>query len=343
MNISERMEHYQIPGLSLAIIENGQISSTESYGVLEAGRNQRVNDQTIFNACSISKFLTSVLIMKLSEEGILDLDEDVNQKLTAWKVPNNTLTINNKVTLRNLLSHQSGIIDPKGSFMRMNPKDSTPDMVEILNGDTPYCNESINIIAEPGSTFQYSDAGYCIIQQLIEDVMGQSFHTEIFERIFEPLKMTNSIFELKVTEKQAQNLSCGHNRYGKRIEGNYPFYPNPAGAGLWTSSSDLALLVNDIIHSLYNESRLGLSQATIKEMISPQGDIPWAGLGVFIEGKGHNVEFSSLGWGEGFQSMIVSYPYVKTAAVIMTNADLGVHQMKGIIGEIYQSLTFEHA
>ncbi|RID82836.1 hypothetical protein D1970_17765 [Mesobacillus zeae] len=74
-------------------------------------------------------------------------------------------------------------------------------------------------------------------------------------------------------------------------------------------------------------------------MISLQGCKEWAGLGVFLDGTGQELEISSLGWGLGIQCMMVAYPYLETGAVIMTNADLGVHQLKGMIGEVYKSLT----
>ncbi len=58
---------------------------------------------------------------------------------------------------------------------------------------------------------------------------------------------------------------------------------------------------------------------------------------MFLDGSGKELEISSLGWGDGFQCMLVRYPYKETGLIIMTNKDLGVHQLKGIIGEIYQS------
>lgn len=92
--------------------------------------------------------------------------------------------------------------------------------------------------------------------------------------------------------------------------------------------------------SLKDESKIGLSASKAKEMINPQGCKEWTGLGVFLDASKHEIEISSLGWGVGFQCMMVAYPYLKTGAVIMTNTELGVHQLKGIIGEVYNSLTF---
>lgn len=340
LNIKERMDYYNVPGLSIAVIDSRQISTTECFGLIEAGTNKNVDINTIFSAASITKFLTSILVMKLSEQGILDLDEDINKKLSSWKVPGNELTINKKVTLRKLLSHQAGIIDPEGSFTEFTLTNGIPSMVELLEGRTPYCNVPIEVKYEPESNFQYSDAGFCIIQQLIEDVTGLPFKQVMNEHIFLPLNMKNSTLETTISEAKREWFSSGHNKSGKLVDGKYPVYPYPAASGLWTTPSDLAILVIELINSLKGESRIGLSASRAKEMISQQGGREWTGLGLFLDGSDQKIEISSLGWGVGFQCMMVAYPHLEKGVVIMTNIDLGVHQLKGIIGEIYNSQTF---
>ncbi|XXM72407.1 serine hydrolase domain-containing protein [Lysinibacillus sphaericus] len=333
INIKERMEHYHISGLNLAAIKDGQISATESYGVLEAGTNHFVDTDTIFNACSISKFVTGMVVMILTEQGILDLDGDVNEQLLSWKVPNHKFT--NKVTLRRLLSHQSGIKDPSGSFSELNLEDSVSSMVEILEGRTLYCKSPIEVTVEPGSEFHYSDAGYCIIQQVIEDVTGKPFGQVSSELIFTPVKMDHSSFPTDIDKMT--KFSCGHDRHGRLIDGGYSIYPYPAASGLWTTAEDLARLVIELIDSLNGQSRIGLSEMKAAEMVRSQGDKEWAGMGVFLDGTGEELEISSLGWGIGYQSMMAAYPHKESGLIIMTNTDTGVHQMKGMIGEVYAS------
>jgi CubicO group peptidase (beta-lactamase class C family) len=335
IDINERLKHYNVTGLGMALISNNKISKTSCFGFLEAGSEELICENSIFSACSISKFLTSILVLKLNEEGVLDLDEDVNKKITSWKIPSNKFTQNKKVTLRSLLSHQSGIVDPQGSFGELKFNDDIPTITELLEGRTSYCNESIEVKYIPDSHFQYSDAGFCIIQQLIEDVTGKTFNVLIDEFIFKPLNMKNSTFE---HVEKVRQLSSGHNKDGNVVDGNYPIYPYPAAAGLWTTPSDLAILVIELMNSLKGESKIGLSKSKIKEMISSQGCNEWVGLGIFLDNSGEKIEISSLGWGVGFQSMMISYPYQETGAVIMTNTDLGVHQLKGIIGDVYKSL-----
>ncbi|MDF2066899.1 serine hydrolase domain-containing protein [Bacillus sp. Cr_A10] len=338
INIEERMKHYNVPGLSITLLEGCKISGTENYGLLEVENNRQVNEESSFSACSISKFLTGMLAMKLVEKGLFNLDVDVNESLVSWKVPVNDFTKNKKVTLRNLLSHQSGIKDPEGSFFELNSNIGIPSMVEIFEGETPYCKVPIDVKCEPESEFHYSDAGFCIIQQLIEDVTEKPFHQVINEQIFEPLGMANSQFHTTMLEVDRQNFSCGHNKNGELVEGKYPIYPYPAASGLWTTSLDLAALVLELMNAVKGESKVGISKSLAKGMITPQRGKSWTGLGVFLEGSEKELEITSLGWGVGFQCMMVAFPYLGKGAVIMTNAELGVHQLEGIIGEIYKSL-----
>lgn len=338
INIQERMKLYNVQGLSITLLEGDEISGTENYGLLEVESNRKANEDSIFSACSISKFLTGILVMKLVEDGLLNLDDDVNENLKTWKAPENDFTKNKKVTLRNLLSHQSGIKDPEGSFPELNSKIAVPSMVELLEGKTLYCKTPIDVKCEPESEFHYSDSGFCIIQQLIEDVAKKPFHQVMKEQVFKPLGMENSHFNTTVLEVDRETFSCGHNKNGELVDGKYPIYPYPAASGLWTTSMDLAELVLELMKAVKGESKVGISESLAIEMISPQRGKSWTGLGVFIEGSEKELEITSLGWGVGFQCMMVAFPYLGKGAVIMTNAELGVHQLEGIIGEIYKSL-----
>ncbi|SFC00092.1 CubicO group peptidase, beta-lactamase class C family [Bacillus sp. OV322] len=338
ININDCMKHHNVIGVSVSLINSGQISRIENYGLLEVGTNKKVDNNSIFNACSISKFLTAITVLKLTEQGILDLDEDVNKRLKSWKIPNNNLTDKKVITLRNLLSHQSGIIDPEDSFMELNPNIGIPSLPEIFEGTTPYCKAPIEVNYEPESDFQYSDAGFCIIQQLIEDVTGKPFEKVVKELIFLPLKMTNSTFLQNISEEIDRDFSSGHNKEGKSVDGKYPIYPYPAASGLWTTTSDLSQLILELMDALNNKSKIGISANKVKEMINSQGCKSWTGLGVFLDGSEKEIEISSLGWGLGFQCMLVAYPHLGNGLIITTNTDLGVHQLKGIIGEVYHSL-----
>lgn len=342
IDIYKRMTYYKVLGLSITIINNGGIESSEGFGILQEGTNNAVSKNSIFNACSISKFATTVLALKLVDDGILNLDENVNDRLTSWKVPENKFTQYKKVTLRSLLSHQAGFIDPDKSFGEYNPTEGIPTMLDIFEGRKSYYPEVAEVKYEPGSNFQYSDLGFCIIEQLIENTTKRKFKEVMNELLFLPLNMKNSILEYTIPEVKKYSFACGHNKEGKLVDDKYPIYPYPAAAGLWSTPSDLSSLVIEIINTLKGNSKLGISKKTINEMISSQGSSKWAGLGLFLDYSGDKLEISSLGWGIGFQSIMIAYPHLGTGAVIMTNSDLGVHQTKALIGEIIQALSQQY-
>ncbi|MGF2616394.1 beta-lactamase family protein [Rossellomorea vietnamensis] len=338
LNIQERMEHYKVNGLSISWIENGQLQGVKNYGILEGKKDRKVKDTSIFSACSISKFITSMTALKLIDEGLLDLDQNVNDRLVSWKVPDNKFINSHKVTLRDLLSHHSGIQDPEGSFSELAAEIGIPSMVELLKGKTTYCKDPIELKSKPGSEFHYSDAGFCVIQQLIEDVTKKPFEQVVKELLLEPLGMKDSLFLTNLRNIDHEEFSCGHDYKGDVVDERYPIYPYPAASGLWTTSTDLAVLVIELIDALKGKSKIGISESLAREMITPQKGKSWAGLGVFLDSKEGEVEITSMGWGIGFQSMLAVYPGLEKGVVIMTNAELGVHQMKGIIGEIYNSI-----
>ena len=109
MKLSERMEFYGVPGVSIAVINGGQIAWAKGYGVAEMGTSSPVTPQTMFQAGSVSKPVAAAGALFLVQEGQLSLDENINNKLKSWKLPENELTREQKVTLRRLLSHTAGL------------------------------------------------------------------------------------------------------------------------------------------------------------------------------------------------------------------------------------------
>jgi CubicO group peptidase (beta-lactamase class C family) len=105
----DRMAHYNVPAVGIAVINNDDIEWAKGYGTLEAGSHKPVTQSTLFQAASIGKSLTAAASMHFVEEGYLGLDDNVNAKLVSWKVPENRFTKQGDVTLRRLLSHSAGM------------------------------------------------------------------------------------------------------------------------------------------------------------------------------------------------------------------------------------------
>jgi hypothetical protein len=110
--IEERMAHYSVPGLAIAVIHDFQVDWVEGYGVIERGTGEPVTTETLFQAASISKPVGAVVALYLVEGGELDLDSDVNDRLRSWRIPENEFTTDEKVTLRRILTHKGGSDGP---------------------------------------------------------------------------------------------------------------------------------------------------------------------------------------------------------------------------------------
>ena len=123
-DIRERMKFHKVPGVSIAVINNGKLEWARAYGIIEAGSSAPVTTMTLFQAGSISKPVAAAGALRLVDRGILSLDEDVNAKLRSWKVPESDFTKNEKVTLRRILSHTAA--SPSTDSPATHPRSPSP-------------------------------------------------------------------------------------------------------------------------------------------------------------------------------------------------------------------------
>jgi CubicO group peptidase (beta-lactamase class C family) len=147
MRLDERMRHYKVPGVSIAVIDSFRIAWARGYGVREAGDTSRVATETLFQAASISKPVAALAALRLVQEGKLSLDENVNLKLTSWKVPENDFTIVQPVTLRRLLSHGAGLT--VHGFPGYASNTSVPTVRQVLDGQSPANTAAIRVDTLP--------------------------------------------------------------------------------------------------------------------------------------------------------------------------------------------------
>jgi len=334
MTLAERMKHYNTPGISVAVINDGRVEWSKGYGVREAGGGGAVTAETLFQAASVSKPVAAVAALRLVQVGKLRLDEDVNQKLVSWKVPGNELTREQEVTLRGLLSHSAGLtVHGFGGYAR---DALVPTPVQILDGVKPANSAAIKVDIRPGTKFRYSGGGYTVMQQLLEDVTGKPFPQLMKESVLEKVGMTNSTFEQPLPGGRWRRAAVGHRPDGEEVKGNWHTYPEMAAAGLWTTPSDLARFAVEVQKSLAGKSRKVLSQEMTKQMLTPQ--IGGWGLGFALAGEGASARFSHGGSNEGYRCLLVAYKNTGQGAVVMTNSDKGA----GLAEEVLRSIAKEY-
>ncbi|MEM6558895.1 MAG: serine hydrolase domain-containing protein [Myxococcota bacterium] len=108
-SLEQRMKQHRVPGVSVAVFADGDILWAKAYGEADAESGRALTTATVFQAASISKAITAFVVMRLAEQGAVDLDTPVNALLTSWKLPQHKWTQTKPITLRHLLSHMAGL------------------------------------------------------------------------------------------------------------------------------------------------------------------------------------------------------------------------------------------
>ena len=327
MLLSKRMSHYKIPGVGITLINENKIKWSKSYGFIKDGSDTPVSTETLFQAASTTKLLVSSIALRLVEQGLLDLDKDINKYLKSWKIPENDFTRKKKVTLRLLLTHQSGL--PETNFPHEDG--SRPSLIQVLNGELPAQNKPAIVEYIPGSKWQYSNIGYVVIQFLIEDLTGKSLQQIMQQAIFEPLNMDSSTFVYPLNPELKKREAIPHDAKGKARKPS--LHPTAvAQGGLITTPSDLAKFTIELMRAYQGKSNQLLSQKMARHMFHREIDLDpniighpcGTGLGVFLLGKEENCYFLSPGENyPGSTCWLIGIPDLGKGAVIMTNGAKG--------------------
>jgi len=333
MKLSERMRHYNVPGVSIAVINNFQLEWAKGYGVLQAGSNDPVTPSTLFQTGSIGKPVVAAAALHFVQTGKLDLDENVNRKLSSWQIPANSFTARSDVTLRRLLSHTAGVTLP--GVIGYAQGETLPTLHQMLGGDPPANTPPIHVDRVPGTQFHYSGGGYLIVEQLLVDLSGpgKTFPEIIHEVIFQPCGMTVSVFD-PLPEELWDHAAAGHRAEGSPIPGGWFVYPEMGMGPFWTTPTDMARFVIETMLAYNGRSDQILSRNMVRTMLSPQIGTQGLGFGLGDDGA-DRFYFFHKGANEGYRTMLIAYPKRGQGAIIMTNSDNG----DLLVEEIVKSLS----
>jgi CubicO group peptidase (beta-lactamase class C family) len=326
--LAERMRHYRVPGVSIAIIQGGRIAWAKGYGVVDLESKTPVTPKTLFEAASLSKPVTALAVLRLAEKGKLALDAPVNSMLRSWKLPDGPFT--GGVTLERILSHSAGMT--VGGFTGYPPGAVLPTLVETLNGRPPANNKPIRVDSDPGKAFRYSGGGYEVAQQVMVDVTGQTFPALMRETVLGPAGMTDSFYEQPLSAELAARAATGYTFDGAPMPGRWRVYPELAAAGLWTTASDLARFAIAVQQSRTGAPGALVSKALATRMLTPaaggeEGNFIGNGLGFFIDQRGKgtfaHVSLEQPSGNDGFRALLVASTEGGYGVVVMTNGDGG--------------------
>ncbi|MCD4744886.1 MAG: beta-lactamase family protein [Bacteroidales bacterium] len=290
-----------ITGISIAVINDSKIKYIGAFGIKSIITNEAINQNTKFEAASLTKPILAFTAMKLVEEGKLELDRPLYQYLEYDDIKEDERY--KLITTRIVLNHTSGL---------PNWRWKNPD-------------KKLNIKFTPGKKYSYSGEAYVYLQKVIEKVMGKRLDEVVKEKVFEPLEMNNTSLVLK----RIKNCAIGHTQ-NKEVQKKWqPKNPNGASS-LHTTANDYAKFLIAILN------HQGLSEKSINEMLSPQVSISkidstlfW-GLGFGLELKEGNTFFWHWGDNDVFRAFTIVSKEKKMGVIYFTNSMNGLSIFKKI-------------
>ncbi|MFC6163068.1 serine hydrolase domain-containing protein [Kribbella jiaozuonensis] len=323
--IKAELERFNVPGASWVVIEDGAVHETGTAGLVAADGSQAVAPDTLFQAASISKPIAVLAMLRLVDRGLLDLDEDVNHKLTSWQVPP-TGAWQPVVTLRQLASHSGGLT--VHGFPGYAAGAPLPTTLQILEGVRPTNTFGVRVDLVPGTQFRYAGGGTIVMQQLLEDVTGTPFRQLARELVLEPLGMSDSDYAHPLPPELHNRAAVAHDERGRSLEGRWHAYPELAAAGLWTTPTDLAKAAIGVQKMYAGVDGALLPLELAREMLTHQiaagqriGGLGHLGLGFFLNDSGQR--FGHSGGNAGFRCHLLADRDTGQGAVVMTNGDNG--------------------
>jgi CubicO group peptidase (beta-lactamase class C family) len=311
----------KVPGASIAVISQGKIAWAKGLGYADIKSNRRMTKTTLLQACSITKTLTSTAALKILKKHKIFLDEPVNRYLKGWKIPLNSYTQKVPVSFRMLLNHTAAMSNPYpqggGGYAFDKPM---PTLLQVLQGIKPALNKPVVATRVPGSSYQYCNGCYTVLQDAIESIVGNPYPEIIKKQIFEPAGMLNSVFDNALPQRNPERIALPYDLQHKLYQlDRSPIYST---GGLWTTASDLASFGMNVTQALQKNSPF-LSKSLAWLLITPSST-PTRGLGFFIGDKdgrdtknGHYIYHS--GQNIGYLSLLIISKDGKNGAAILIN------------------------
>jgi CubicO group peptidase (beta-lactamase class C family) len=305
------MKQYQIPGCSIALVQGNEKVWLQAYGYADLEKGRILTSDTPMRVQSISKSVTAWGVMKLAEQGVIDLDAPVSQYLKSWSLPEMDYPTE-AITVRRLLSHTAGL--PLGDvFTIYSPGAEMPSLEEKLT-------QEVVPMMEPGIAFSYSNTGYNLLELLIEEVSGRDFSEYMRTEIFLPLGMKGASINWESTMMPAP--PTGYDLTGKPVP--VYVYPEKASGGLFAAAEDIARFA---MAGMCDNSVL--STESIELLYTPVSDK----IGIYelvfdAYGLGHYIEIlpngmlsvSHGGQGSGIMTHFQAVPETGDGIVILTNS-----------------------
>ncbi|OIJ20693.1 hypothetical protein BKP45_08600 [Anaerobacillus alkalidiazotrophicus] len=324
------LSKYKIPGAAISVLEDGQVKWIGTFGYADLDANSKVEQNTVFQVASISKSVTALGVMKLVEDGLINLDDPIENYITRWQLLESEYD-QKAITVRGLLSHTSGL-SVGGGYPGYEPNKQLPTLEQSLSG-IGGGSKPVELENEAGARYSYSGGGYNLLQMMIEEVTGKDFHLYLNEVVLAPLGMENSSFKWDghLQDKTAK-------AYDVKLEllPNYLFIEK-AAAGLYTTIEDMNKFVIAEINSFHGTGFLEAD--TVQEMFTPILEVRGlegfindeTALGHFINHVNNSIIVTHDGGNNGWKAHFSMEPQTGNGLIVLTNGNNGTYFLNEIV------------
>jgi len=325
--IPQLMSRFDVPGVGVAIIRDEALVWSSTYGYADTALQRPMTVDSLFRAESISKSVTAWGVMRLVEDGLVDLQQPNVRYFHDWHPPSSTHSWDDRTVAR-VLSNNAGM--PLGTIGEEYPPGSPmPSLRDYLSG-------AAVPVEAPGSRFIYSNVGFNMLELMIEQVSGQDFADFMWEQVLEPLRMEHAAFAW--SESVSERIATGYDQRGAAVQ-EY-LYPAKASGGLFASVEDIARFVASGVERSTSGTDHVISQHSITRIQTASVEIPGL-FGIVADnyGYGHFIEELPDGrtavWhggqGHGWMTHFHLVPESGDGIVILTNSQRSWPFISGVL------------
>ena len=327
--MAKDMAELKVPGAVVAVVQDGRIIFLKGYGLADSATRRPVDAlRTVFRLGSITKVITATAVMRLVEEGKIQLHADVNRYLKGFQVPDR---FDRPVTVHDLLTHTAGF-DVRLNGTAARTEAEVQSLATYLSRDLP------PRVRKPGEVYAYSNHGYTLLGAVIESVTGEPYETYVRRSILDPLEMRGA--SLRFDGSTSANAATGYEPRGYSHKLAPVVYPNIApAASLNGTAVDMARYMIAMLEGESGTPRAPIADATRALMFAPHfrqdPRVPGMTYG-FMESfwRGQRLLFHSGGV-HGFMSLMYLWPDQRLGLFVADNGyrgdllfDLGFHFME---------------
>jgi len=303
-----RWDNANSPGCAVAIVRNDSVLFAKGYGMANLEYSVPIEPGTIFHMASVSKQFTAFAIVLLARQGKLQLDEDIHKYLSWFP------DLKEKITIRNLLNHTSGIRDQWQllaiSGTRLDDVITQEHIIKILSKQ-----QALNF--KPGEQYSYSNSGFTMLAEIVRSVTGQSLRQFTDSAIFKPLGMVNTHFHDNY-EEIVKNRSYSYYKTDTvHFANSILSYSNAGATSLFTNLNDISKwIMNFYTHKVGDQK--DIDQLTQKGKLNNGKELNYA-LGIVSGTYNGWRQFTHGGADAGYRTYLAVFPDLKMGFAVFSN------------------------